>query len=86
LEKWEWVGGINAAEAGQQVKHLAAHTNINMEDLQGCQDQGWAQQKGMILPFQPLTLSFNNICYYVDMRHVGAVLLLTLWHISLSNV
>ncbi|CAM6108621.1 unnamed protein product [Calypogeia fissa] len=22
---------------------------------------------GMVLPFQPLTISFNNICYYVDM-------------------
>lgn len=86
MEKWEWVGGINAAAAGQQVKHLAAHTSINMEDLQGCQDQGWPQQKGMILPFQPLTLSFNNICYYVDMPHVGGASLLTLWHISLSNV
>ncbi|CAK9221411.1 unnamed protein product [Sphagnum troendelagicum] len=61
--------GFLEPAAGQQVKHLAAHTSINMEDLQGCQDQGWAQQKGMILPFQPLTLSFNNICYYVDMPH-----------------
>jgi hypothetical protein len=27
--------------------------------------------KGMILPFQPLTMTFHNVNYYVDMPKVG---------------
>ena len=32
-----------------------------------------AAQKGMILPFQPLSMAFENINYYVDMPTVSYV-------------
>lgn len=30
-----------------------------------------ANRKGMVLPFQPLSLSFNHVNYYVDMPAVS---------------
>jgi hypothetical protein len=32
-----------------------------------------AQRKGMVLPFQPLSLAFNHINYFVDMPAVSEV-------------
>ena len=29
-------------------------------------------RKGMTLPFQPLSLTFHNVCYYVDMPPVSS--------------
>ena len=29
------------------------------------------RKKGMVLPFQPLSMAFENINYYVDMPEVG---------------
>jgi hypothetical protein len=29
--------------------------------------------KGMILPFQPLTMTFHNVNYFVDMPKVGGL-------------
>ena len=29
------------------------------------------KQKGMVLPFQPLSMTFSNINYYVDVPVVG---------------
>ncbi len=34
-----------------------------------------APKKGMVLPFQPLSLSFNHVNYYVDMPAVSHLLL-----------
>ncbi|CAM6085681.1 unnamed protein product [Calypogeia fissa] len=39
-------------------------TGVSME-VEGI--AGVPAKHGMVLPFQPLTISFNNICYYVDM-------------------
>lgn len=33
--------------------------------------RGNGNTKGMILPFQPLTMTFHNVNYYVDMPKVG---------------
>lgn len=30
-----------------------------------------SNKKGMILPFQPLTMTFHNVNYFVDMPKVG---------------
>lgn len=32
--------------------------------------QGRSEKKGMILPFKPLTMTFHNVNYYVDMPKV----------------
>ena len=32
--------------------------------------KGSGSSKGMILPFQPMALTFHNICYYVPMPPV----------------
>lgn len=34
-------------------------------------------KKGMVLPFQPLSLSFENVNYYVDMPAVSSYLFST---------
>ena len=34
--------------------------------------KGSGSSKGMILPFQPMALTFHNICYYVPMPAVRA--------------
>ena len=31
-----------------------------------------APKKGMVLPFQPLSLTFNHVNYYVDMPAVSS--------------
>jgi hypothetical protein len=45
-------------------------TAVEIDDVQ----EGHAQaQKGMILPFQPLALTFHNVNYYVDMPAVSVL-------------
>ena len=34
---------------------------------------GGSNVRGMILPFQPLTMTFHNVNYYVDMPKVGGL-------------
>ena len=43
-------------------------------------EKKFKQQKGMVLPFQPLSMSFNNINYFVDVPLVG------IWLLSYSFV
>ncbi|KAH9560799.1 hypothetical protein CY35_06G126700 [Sphagnum magellanicum] len=40
-------------------------TSVDVDDVQ--QEGEIQAQKGMILPFEPLSLTFHNVCYYVDM-------------------
>ncbi len=44
-------------------------TSVNVDDVQ--QEGEIQAQKGMILPFEPLSLTFHNVCYYVDMPKVS---------------
>lgn len=34
-------------------------------------DNGLARKRGMVLPFTPLAMAFNNVNYYVDMPPVS---------------
>jgi hypothetical protein len=44
-------------------------TSVEVDD--DVEREGHVQQKGMILPFEPLALTFHNVCYYVDMPSVS---------------
>ena len=37
-------------------------------------NDGGVAKKGMVLPFTPLAMSFDNMNYYVDMPSVSSVL------------
>lgn len=41
----------------------------NYSEIVGGSDR--APKKGMVLPFQPLSLAFNHVNYYVDMPAVS---------------
>lgn len=47
--------------ASNQAYELSTRTRSARED----------NNKGMILPFQPLTMTFHNVNYFVDMPKVG---------------
>lgn len=39
-----------------------------------------SNRKGMVLPFQPLSLAFDHVNYYVDMPAVSLIIIPTLKH------
>jgi hypothetical protein len=44
-------------------------TSVDVDDVQ--QEGEIQAQKGMILPFEALSLTFHNVCYCVDMLKVS---------------
>lgn len=53
-------------------------------EIVGASDNG--PRKGMVLPFQPLSLAFNHVNYYVDMPAVSnSFKHFMLWPITLSS-
>jgi hypothetical protein len=59
----------NITGEAPDVNHLAA--GINTESDLGTPEDGSARaQRGMILPFVPLSLTFNDVRYSVDMPPV----------------
>lgn len=62
------------------------------EDLDNVDDEGDAgsgdvqeEKRGMILPFQPLTISFDDVSYYVDMPAVRALIIPTPHHVLVGG-
>lgn len=49
-----------------QVRNAQANNGIVSESTQS--------RRGMVLPFQPLSLAFNHVNYYVDMPAVSSIL------------
>lgn len=50
--------------------------------------RGSSAKKGMILPFQPLTMTFHNVNYFVDMPKVGfsrIYLILEVWKLEVTG-
>lgn len=45
-----------------------------------------APRRGMVLPFQPLSLAFNHVNYYVDMPSVRVSLLFSQFFIFFLNI
>lgn len=48
--------------------------------------QGRNEKKGMILPFKPLTMTFHNVNYYVDMPKVRFTFIVCISPIWLQNL
>lgn len=53
-------------------RDMPSETAIDISNLQK-DTQG---KKGMILPFEPLSLTFHDVNYYVDMPSVSCLILL----------
>ncbi|WZY82499.1 hypothetical protein YC2023_028883 [Brassica napus] len=72
-DNWYWIGvGVLIAYAllfNNIVTVALAYLNHdpNEETQTASAKQGRSEKKGMILPFKPLTMTFHNINYYVDM-------------------
>lgn len=47
-----------------------AGIDMQVQNAQGSSSNGQAK-RGMVLPFQPLSLAFNHVNYYVDMPLVS---------------
>lgn len=45
--------------------------NLNMAGQENKETKIDAPKRGMVLPFQPLSLAFNHVNYYVDMPAVS---------------
>ena len=54
-------GGTIAEYGGIQGRIQQKTANIS----------NFSTRKGMTLPFEPLSLTFHNVCYYVDMPPVS---------------
>lgn len=51
--------------------HMAGHSLQLQLEMTEAGDVGKYQEKGMLLPFRPLTIAFENIRYSVDMPQVN---------------
>ncbi|KAK8685583.1 hypothetical protein V6N13_041583 [Hibiscus sabdariffa] len=58
---------VDDEEEKKNTKNPYAGGSIPEETLLKARDISNSHRKGMILPFQPLSLAFNHINYYVDM-------------------
>jgi len=58
--------GILWTGTPMQVRNARANDGIVSESTQA--------RRGMVLPFQPLSLAFNHVNYYVDMPAVSPFL------------
>lgn len=53
-----------------------SYDNVDNESTKSSKSTGGeSKNKGMILPFQPLTMTFHNVNYYVDMPKVNGMFL-----------
>lgn len=50
-----------------------SESETELEDVEAVADTGAPLQRGMILPFEPLSISFDDVSYYVDMPAVRVV-------------
>lgn len=46
-------------------------TDINMAEMNSNTENNEINRKGMVLPFEPLSLAFDHMNYYVDMPAVS---------------
>lgn len=65
---WRTITGID-----MQVRNAQGSTGSNVNVASG---QG---KRGMVMPFQPLSLAFNHVNYYVDMPVVSRFFFLLHW-------
>ncbi|KAM7256970.1 hypothetical protein ACFE04_012711 [Oxalis oulophora] len=56
---------LNPLKKGQTV--MTADTTEEISSEMNAKSQETSKTKGMILPFQPLTMTFHNVNYFVDM-------------------
>ena len=47
---------------------------------------GVAPKRGMVLPFTPLAMSFDNVNYYVDMPPVSLIILINVFCVEFGIV
>lgn len=68
------------------LKHVFTVTGTDMtvqntQDNQGITElENVVNRKGMVLPFHPLSLSFDHVNYYVDMPAVSLYLMKTCYN------
>jgi hypothetical protein len=58
--------GVGSPGARASTISSGGRNSLEIEDAHGV-----APKRGMILPFQPLAISFDDVCYYVDMPAVS---------------
>lgn len=55
------------------IQRMSSRSNVSRnEDSSLGSARGVAPKKGMVLPFTPLSMSFDNVNYFVDMPPVSA--------------
>jgi hypothetical protein len=62
-----------AYENSAEMEDKSRASNISMTSRSSMQEDihGVAAKRGMVLPFQPLAISFDDVHYYVDMPAVS---------------
>ncbi|XP_050206229.1 pleiotropic drug resistance protein 2-like [Mercurialis annua] len=55
------------SDRGRQAASNSEGINMEVRNARGNGGSGDQSGRGMVLPFQPLALAFNNVNYYVDM-------------------
>lgn len=62
---------IRAEEAPTTLSRSRRSSKNHAEiENKAAEDEDKVVRRGMILPFQPLSISFDDVCYYVDMPAV----------------
>jgi len=64
------VEGEKQDEQGVLVQQQASSRTLTIDSTEAAAAAAARPKHGMILPFQPLTISFKNIKYFVDMPAV----------------
>lgn len=63
------------------VENISSSTGTNTDS----EVNGVAPQRGMILPFTPLTMSFDSINYYVDMPSVRILISIFIFRFTIYS-
>ncbi|KAK3408153.1 hypothetical protein EUGRSUZ_J00451 [Eucalyptus grandis] len=70
-ESWYWISimALFAFSVVFNILFTAALTFLNQKEKSGMcrKNESTQARRGMVLPFQPLSLAFNHVNYYVDM-------------------